>query len=56
MSSRPSPINVHADSSILMFPPCHDYRPAILPLLACSLDLPCPLLSLWQLLIQMAAE
>lgn len=30
MSSRP-PTNVHADSSILMFPPCHDYHPAILP-------------------------
>lgn len=39
-----------------MFPPCHDFHLAILPLLACGLDLPSPLLSLWQLLIQMPPE
>lgn len=36
MFSRPSPTMCMQDSSIL---PCRDYHPAILPLLACGLDL-----------------
>lgn len=46
--------NVHAVSSILVFPPCHDSDPVIPPLL--GLDLPCSLLSSWQLQIQMPLE
>lgn len=55
MSSRPSPTTCMQTLPFL-FPSCHDYHPAILPLLACGLDLPSPLLSLWQLLIQMPSE